>query len=1473
MRNIQAFQVLHNAFLKSGSSSTSAGTAAWPLASIILDAVSTLFHSDPANYFILETQSTLSQFAERIHLKSVEVQEKYFRLLEFVVFQLNYVPCKELVSLSLLLRNHSAVHPRTAIHCLLFLLTCLRHHAIFKDVYREVGLLEVLVTCLQRFAGLTKLKLQPETSSVQDPSGLKDDRDPEMELGYLVMECLAVLLPGGGGNNAAVFRESGGARCAHNLVPYPQCRREALGLVQQLILSAGGDDDMGTLLGLLQTTNASATSVNPGDLTLKMDVLKSLLTCLRESHRTRTMFRKVGGFVYLMSALVSMEGCLAVRESKLESQPDRVEGEDEVPIIQPRSWQPHPPAGRLRFLHLVFNTLCIAMRYEPANAKFFLQEICGPSLCDTIRLLGCFDQTRTFDSPPPPEAVGELKRHNQFHQIFNRGVQDYCVTLEEVGGEGVGTGSPGPAHLALAHAALVLRLLYDLAIDSYDRAQNLPTCCCTAGTDPKSPAKSPIRSASASPPPPPPPVQLHTPAVVRSESGSAIFSASSSVSTKRPATGLNLSGSGGTAGHQPDPILVHPGVILAMFQLLPAIWVDDDVEASISLQLLVTDILQSLMANSERNVQILCEAGLAGQLLSRAGPSVLDDETHYLHGPLTAVLEHCGRQALEPKDLRGFLRMGQPLNCQLPEPEEDDGENGSVSAPCPANKSIVKPGAPVPLHRLKSLVSMATPRDVVAITSASVTKQGRHHFHRSLFSPPFVEFDMQPEGFGCLYLPSVAPQSLPGSSGGDGSGAGNSAAGGAGGGGGVMGGVGGGGDRVFPAPTGMSYSTWICVDKFSDPRLDPHGIRLLTLVRNVSLPEGPPTGRLQSSAVGESAETNLVCLSVMLSPRDKALLVSTQETPLPKGSSDWEPDVSGDSGARIWNPDLIQEGQWHHLALVWNRAVLKNSQFCLYVDGQLVHSGKMHYISQNPGGAAATLTVASSVYGYIGTAPSWRRQSRLVWRQGPCHLVETDLNPQTVQWIYRIGPHYAGSLQAPELPVPPSSLVGISSSLASSKAESSSASVESTSSGTLPLTSVCSLVNEERIVFALNASAASPLTLAKIRKVYRKTDSRSIAKQLGMSTHENATPIRLLHNAAGHLAGPARTLGGVVIGYLGVRVFCPRPLSTTLQSVGGCNVLLGLVAMAQDRDSLEAAVRTLVSVIRSGPGGSGGGSGSGGGGEIRQEMERLRGYQTLAYLLKRHKAWLDRSVLHLILSLVGCQYQSGGEGGGQSTITWTAAPTSNSLAFRDLLADLDIWRGVGDGHGDDLLKILLEIFYRLASDPSSWASGAGSDGPRSGGLGGGHTRYLRDLNLVGRLVHILQESQDPLGSTESFAAPLPGSGRDTTLWSLMGWLLHNNPRPVDLLMFGQFLATTLPISCSWSGSLDPDVSGTDSSGGDCFPSCSSPLVPKLLDDATPAAVVASRNDGLGLLFKLFLVHDKGVNQLYVPSTFFFCLLA
>lgn len=56
---------------------------------------------------------------------------------------------------------------------------------------------------------------------------------------------------------------------------------------------------------------------------------------------------------------------------------------------------------------------------------------------------------------------------------------------------------------------------------------------------------------------------------------------------------------------------------------------------------------------------------------------------------------------------------------------------------------------------------------------------------------------------------------------------------------------------------------------------------------------------------------------------------------------EWEPEGTEECGARVWCPDLLHEGQWHHIAIVLNRAVLKNSSFSLYLDGQQIYSQKV----------------------------------------------------------------------------------------------------------------------------------------------------------------------------------------------------------------------------------------------------------------------------------------------------------------------------------------------------------------------------------------------------------------------------------------------------------------------------------------------------------------------------------------------------
>lgn len=100
----------------------------------------------------------------------------------------------------------------------------------------------------------------------------------------------------------------------------------------------------------------------------------------------------------------------------------------------------------------------------------------------------------------------------------------------------------------------------------------------------------------------------------------------------------------------PEPIVVHPGIVVGMLHLLPSISEPSTPQMALALQLYVAEIIKSLV-RSERNQQIMCDAGMAGELLS-VGRIALQDETHPLHQPLQYIIERLAAQSLEPRDLR-----------------------------------------------------------------------------------------------------------------------------------------------------------------------------------------------------------------------------------------------------------------------------------------------------------------------------------------------------------------------------------------------------------------------------------------------------------------------------------------------------------------------------------------------------------------------------------------------------------------------------------------------------------------------------------------------------------------------------------------------------------------------------------------------------------------------------------------------------
>ena len=205
-----------------------------------------------------------------------------------------------------------------------------------------------------------------------------------------------------------------------------------------------------------------------------------------------------------------------------------------------------------------------------------------------------------------------------------------------------------------------------------------------------------------------------------------------------------------------------------------------------------------------------------------------------------------------------------------------------------------------------------------------------------------------------------------------------------------------------------------------------------------------------------------------------------------------------------------------------------------------------------------------------------------------------------------------------------------------------------------------------------------------------------------------------------------------------------------LSVLGGCNLMLGLIAMAQDAESLYASVKALVGVLKSNP-------------FSRGEMEESGGYKTMAMLLRKKSAFINSNILHLVFSLAGT-VDSGKE--------MSNAP--NLCAFHDLLCDLELWNEAAA----DVEKALYEHFLELLSKKKEQ----------------GFTYYskiLKENNLVEKLLVVLKKSEGSSSTT-------------ITLMNVLHAVLCNSPSDKDLVCFAQFTAVTIQTDLENENDIDLD---------------------------------------------------------------------
>lgn len=1394
----------------------------------ILDVTIALFNDDKFNYFIFESQQLLIYYltSQNFILFPYKVKQKLFKFIEFIIIETHYIPCLELGTIGTIIKKSTSSNA-DVISGLRTFIACLRFDSKFCDIFREIGLLETVIETLVDTMQCDELH---QNSS-------------KLEVLYLLLETSQYLLAGPNNPNCTQFNESGAARHVFNcltrpefsylfvpthssssddsnaangpmsrtstppqsanfknnqysseaylrtVVPRPsfkQLQKVAFTIIRQLILSTAGDEHLANLLGLLarnlddlrkidgpprNSSDCSSEDLKTNhnvdlifllsqEVNLKICILKSLMVVLKESHRSRTLFRKAGGFVYLISCINSLERSL----------PSPSSSEDEVYL----QWRKINPRRLWRLLKSLLMTIIVAMRSEPANQRAFSDEMLD-KFTNSIKQLGCFKASDSC-STLTNQTCKELEKKSdliQFRTIFlSPQTRDYSTL-------------PADNITASECCCQIFRFLFDMSLDMGDSTSELEEQFERGGTVyrlQQSKSAHETKSMSFD--------QGYLSS--RDDQESTIFKRRSQMNTapRRPPS-LDLI----TKDNKRASILVFPSIVLSMVDLIPS-------SPSKELARFVSIVILSLFKH-ERNQQVLSGVGLISKLLnSDHWKEALSCSDHFLHDLAQTMFEKMTRQSISAKELRSFLRLGDPLRCKnldaIEVRESCDETRQKLSEAGSGESSLtVLMARPrkdkIPYRRIETLVSMM---------------EG----DKFRFEPPFVEFDMVNYGSSSIFMPSIAPinsKTLPPHScnflnstldihiseknG-------------------ILGGLGS-TERPFPPSNGFTYSAWICIERFSSRSPDSnHNIKLLTVYRG-------------SASTGKEYS----CLRIQISALDRAILVSTQELPL---FDTEKSDVSSDPdyNLRVWTPELLVEGKWHHIGVSLSKSSTKQSTACVYIDGSMVYHQKICYMSTlvgstfsgplgSAGGNNGSTSAAAYVNAFIGSLPQYRYQLRTHWKLGPCHLLEESLSANFMAVIYALGPSSIGNFQS-QIRIGESGpmktmqqyshLERLNSQLSEanhqplvqqqsvsghgyqairnpSNTRLSTSSVSQSQSGSHHSSSSHNSVSEDRILMSIDARAISLMTLSRMRRVYTRFDCRQVSRVLGSASHDSSIPIMLLHNTGVHLNGPSRGVGAIVVGYNQVRSFVPNPTHQTLVCLGGSHLLIGLVAQAQSKESFYISMKALVCALKHNV-------------KLQAQMDLINGYQTLSVIFWKKKHLLTANILKLTFSLItDCakfHYRS-----EDSQYQDRMREVHQLGPLRDLVCEcFDLWLQT------DMIDSVLDFIHELIKSNHQEQS-LNRDNAQSvmGSIRARNLKYLRDLDLLPRMLRLLPQydSQQMIKPEDGLMkssieekVQISALSFDTKAIYLIRQtvfeLLNRTPRQSDILYFGQFLASLLP---------------------------------------------------------------------------------
>ncbi|KAF8882140.1 hypothetical protein BD779DRAFT_1544178 [Infundibulicybe gibba] len=403
--------------------------------------------------------------------------------------------------------------------------------------------------------------------------------------------------------------------------------------------------------------------------------------------------------------------------------------------------------------------------------------------------------------------------------------------------------------------------------------------------------------------------------------------------------------------------------------------------------------------------------------------------------------------------------------------------------------------------------------------------------------------------------------------------------------------------------------------------------------------------------------------------------------------------TSGNDDPAVFNESKIQKLRWTHICLVHYPNRLTNQSIRLFIDGALNYTLNWNY----PGSDSTSQTISY----LIGDA---EKAVQMRWCVASAHLLSVPLTDVLARLIHHLGPRYTGNFQDPAL--------------------------------IKFLTYDASTSLNMYLSTAANKTSTSAELSALIKAIQDGFGIPETAIIFSLSP-TNATRSGRCSLIPGHvISSDIKVMGDVYV----VKAAC---MDTALWEIGGAVVVLRLIQVAKTAHEVSRVLGILTDGLRNSWRNS-------------EDMERLRGYDILADILREKSQLINMTGFETLFEFLGMNFKSP----EQSTVV-------NTVAYRAIGLDFELWSGARK----EIQRSYLAHFVTLLRDSRYKKFNI-------------RQRFAK-LSLVQKLLFVLQINwyQDDMipHITEALKAAMQANfSKDEVIKPIVSYLaanLHDEPGP------------------------------------------------------------------------------------------------